>query len=229
MFLVGLTGGIASGKSTVSIMLREIGCQFIDADVVARQVVEQHKPAWTLIVKHFGQDMLLSDGNLDRPKLASCIFGDENRRKLLNSCTHPYIQKEIMWQIFVHFIKGYKFVVLDIPLLLEGSKLLRYINSVVVVYCDGEAQLQRLMQRNSLPEEDALKRINSQMPLEKKKEFADYLIENSHGIEETRQQVRHLVIRLQQSKAHLWLRIPFLLLLLGFIFIILLGVKKLCL
>ncbi|XP_071957286.1 dephospho-CoA kinase domain-containing protein-like [Antedon mediterranea] len=213
MFLVGLTGGIASGKSTVSTMLAKFGCPIIDADVIARQVVEPNTPAWRLIVKHFGHEFLLADRTIDRPKLAACIFGDEKKRKLLNSCTHPFIQKEMMWQVFVNFIKGHQFVILDIPLLLEGSKLLKYIHRVVVVYCNGTTQIQRLMQRNNLSEEDALKRIKSQMNLEEKKQMADFVIENSYGLEETKQQVERLLCNLRHSKAHLLVRVPLIMIL----------------
>ncbi|XP_016327489.1 dephospho-CoA kinase domain-containing protein-like [Sinocyclocheilus anshuiensis] len=119
MFLVGLTGGIASGKSTASSQLKELGCPVIDADVVARKVVEPQSPAYRLIVQHFGQEILLDNGEIDRQKLGQIIFSSPKKRRLLNSITHPEIHKEMFKQILLYFIKGYRYVVLDVPLLFE--------------------------------------------------------------------------------------------------------------
>ncbi|XP_064779758.1 dephospho-CoA kinase domain-containing protein isoform X2 [Oncorhynchus masou masou] len=134
MFLVGLTGGIASGKSTVSSLLRELGCPIIDADVVARKVVEPHSPAYCRIVKHFGPEILLENGEIDRQKLGQLIFASEDKRRLLNSITHPEIHKAMLKQIFFFFLRGYRYVVLDVPLLFETRRLTRFLNHTVVVY-----------------------------------------------------------------------------------------------
>ncbi|CAF93146.1 unnamed protein product [Tetraodon nigroviridis] len=134
MFLVGLTGGIASGKSSVSSMLRELGCPIIDADVVARKVVEPDTPAYSRIVHHFGPEILLENGEIDRQKLGHLIFASVEKRKLLNSITHSEIQKEMLKEILFYFIRGYRYVVLDVPLLFETRRLTKFLNHTVVVY-----------------------------------------------------------------------------------------------
>uniref|UniRef100_A0A673FFB5 Dephospho-CoA kinase domain containing n=1 Tax=Sinocyclocheilus rhinocerous TaxID=307959 RepID=A0A673FFB5_9TELE len=121
MFLVGLTGGI-------------LGCPVIDADVVARKVVEPQSPAYRLIVQHFGQEILLDNGEIDRQKLRQIIFSSPKKRRLLNSITHPEIHKEMFKQILLYFIKGYRYVVLDVPLLFETRRLTRFLTHTVVVY-----------------------------------------------------------------------------------------------
>ncbi|KAG9350148.1 hypothetical protein JZ751_026501 [Albula glossodonta] len=134
MFLVGLTGGIASGKSTVSSALRDLGCPIIDADVVARQVVEPKSPAYCRIVQHFGPEILLENGEIDRQKLGQIVFSSAEKRRLLNSITHPEIHKAMLKQIFFYFLRGYRYVVLDVPLLFETRRLTRFLNYTVVVY-----------------------------------------------------------------------------------------------
>ncbi|XP_041478509.1 dephospho-CoA kinase domain-containing protein-like [Lytechinus variegatus] len=207
MFLVGLTGGIASGKSTVSNMLRDLGCVIIDADKIAREVVEPGRPALELIVRHFGKSVLQGDGTLDRAKLGSIIFADSEKRKVLNRCTHPYIQRTMLWRVLKSFLSGYHYVILDIPLLLDGSALRRFIKYVLVVYCDEKTQLDRLMARNDLTQEGALQRISSQVPLEMKKKQADFVIDNDKSLNDTKQQVLRLYEKLEGSYAHWKLRI----------------------
>ncbi|XP_022079779.1 dephospho-CoA kinase domain-containing protein-like [Acanthaster planci] len=207
MYLIGLTGGIASGKSTVSNFFRELGCPVIDADLIAREVVVPNRPSWKLIVKHFGSDILQEDGTIDRPKLGRIIFGNDDKRHLLNSCTHPYIQKEMMWRVFKYFLKGYPYIILDIPLLLEGSALRKFLRKVIVVYCDEETQLNRLMTRSHLSQEDALARISSQMPLCEKRKQADYIIDNSGSVADTKLAVDYLNRQFQTSYAHWKLRL----------------------
>ncbi|XP_038047355.1 dephospho-CoA kinase domain-containing protein-like [Patiria miniata] len=206
MYLIGVTGGIASGKSTVSNFFKELGCPIIDADVIAREVVEPNKPSWKLIVKHFGSGILQEDGTIDRPKLGGIIFGDAEKRRLLNSCTHPFIQKEMMWRVFKYFLKGYPYVIMDIPLLLEGSALRKFLRKVIVVYCDEETQLHRLTTRN-LSREDALARINSQMPLREKRKLADYVIDNCGSVADTKLAVDYLNRQFQTSYAHWKIRV----------------------
>lgn len=206
MFLVGLTGGIASGKSTVSNIFAKLGCPIVDADKIAREVVQPGKPAWHLIMKHFGRSILLSDGTIDRPKLGSIIFADESKRKLLNSCTHPYIQREMLWQIFKYFFQGHHFIILDVPLLLDGSALKSFMNQIVVVYCDQQTQLNRLISRNNLNEEEAQNRIHSQVPLVEKCHMADHVIDNSGSLESTKEAVTKLHQTFVSSNAHWKLR-----------------------
>ncbi|RUO97053.1 dephospho-CoA kinase [Jimgerdemannia flammicorona] len=133
MKLVGLTGGIASGKSTVSRILKSQNIPIIDADLIAREVVQPGRRAYQLIVKRFGRDILLPDGNIDRQKLGSIVFADPEKRKMLNQCTHQYIRFEILRQFFSYWLAGEKVTVLDAPLLIE-SGLDKFMNVVVVIY-----------------------------------------------------------------------------------------------
>lgn len=206
MFLVGLTGGIASGKSTVSSFFNELGCPVVDADKIAREVVEPGKPAWELIVKHFGREVLLPDGTLDRPKLGDIIFSDSSKRKILNSCTHPAIQKEMIWQIVKYLFKGHHFVILDVPLLLDGNQLKSFMNQIVVVSCDEVQQLERLKERNNLSQEDAERRLQAQLPLAEKCKLADHVIDNSGSLDATRDAVIKLHEQFSGSYAHWKLR-----------------------
>ncbi|XP_068161783.1 dephospho-CoA kinase domain-containing protein [Antennarius striatus] len=207
MFLVGLTGGISSGKSTVSSMLRELGCPIIDADVVARKVVEPRTPAYSRIVAHFGSDVLLENGEIDRKKLGQIIFVDEEKRRLLNAITHPEIQKAMLKQILFYFIRGYRYVVLDVPLLFETRRLTQFLNHTVVVYCDPATQLSRLMQRDGLTQEEAEQRLAAQMPLNEKRGLANHVIENSGSREDTHRQVLRLHTKLEDSMDFLLVRV----------------------
>ncbi|MBN3296522.1 dephospho-CoA kinase domain-containing protein [Amia ocellicauda] len=206
MFLVGLTGGIASGKSTVSAALRELGCAVIDADVVARQVVQPDSPAYRLIVQHFGPEILLESGEIDREKLGSIIFSIPEKRRLLNSLTHPEIHKAMLKQILTFFLRGYRYVILDVPLLFETRRLTRFLKHTVVVYCDPATQLSRLMQRDGLTQEQAEMRVGAQMPLNEKRGLASHVIENSGGREDTHRQVLRLHTQLEDSLDFLLVR-----------------------
>ncbi|KAI7869786.1 dephospho-CoA kinase domain-containing protein [Spinellus fusiger] len=133
MKLIGLTGGIASGKSTATQLIREYGVPVIDADTIAREVVAPGKPANKKIREAFGESVFLADETLDRPKLGEIIFNDPAKRKILNQCTHPYVRKEMLRQAFVYWLKGTDRVVFDVPLLLE-SHLDKYMGTTVLVY-----------------------------------------------------------------------------------------------
>lgn len=206
MFLVGLTGGIASGKSTVSSQLKELGCPVIDADVVARKVVEPQTAAYRLIVRHFGQEVLSENGEIDRKKLGQIIFSSPEKRRLLNSITHPEIHKEMLKQILLYFIKGYRYVILDVPLLFETRRLTRFLTHTVVVYCDPATQLSRLMQRDALSQTEAEQRISAQMPLKEKRGLANHVIENSGSREDTHRQVLRLHSKLDDCMQFLIIR-----------------------
>ncbi|KAJ8364590.1 hypothetical protein SKAU_G00134210 [Synaphobranchus kaupii] len=206
MFLVGLTGGIASGKSTVSSSLRDLGCPIIDADVVARQVVEPNSPAYVRIVQHFGSEILLENGEIDRQKLGQIVFSSTEKRRMLNSITHPEIHKAMLRQILFYFLRGYRYVVLDVPLLFETRRLTRFLNHTVVVYCDPATQLSRLMQRDGLTQEQAEQRIASQMPMNEKRGLANHVIENSGSREDTHRQVLRLHTKLEDSMEFLLVR-----------------------
>ncbi|XP_011914651.1 PREDICTED: dephospho-CoA kinase domain-containing protein isoform X2 [Cercocebus atys] len=134
MFLVGLTGGIASGKSSVIQVFQQLGCAVIDVDVMARHVVQPGYPAHRRIVEAFGTEVLLENGDINRKVLGDLIFNQPDRRQLLNTITHPEIRKEMMKETFKYFLRGYRYVILDIPLLFETKKLLKYMKHTVVVY-----------------------------------------------------------------------------------------------
>ncbi|MGD6795575.1 dephospho-CoA kinase [Metabacillus indicus] len=189
---IGLTGGIASGKSTVSNMFKEANIPVIDADIIARQVVEQGAPAYLLIAETFGSDILQEDGSINREKLGSIIFQNANEREKLNSIVHPAVRKEMLRQKEEAEASGEAAVVLDIPLLFE-SKLTHLADVTLVVYVNPDVQLSRLMKRNGLSEEDAKWRIASQLPLNEKKDHADEVIDNNGTIQETKKQFHTLL------------------------------------
>lgn len=213
MFIVGLTGGIATGKSTVSSLLKDLGCPVVDADHIAREVVEPHRPAWKAIVKNFGSDILLSNEEIDREKLGKIIFGDDAKRRILNKCTHPAIYRSILWTLLRNFFSGEKFVILDLPLMFETGIALYLMKEVVVVYCDKDTQLKRLMERNNFTQNDAEQRINAQISLDEKCRRASYIIDNSSNRENTQTQVKRLYEKLNKSYAYLPVR--------GFAFLVL--------
>ena len=195
--LVGLTGGIASGKSAVSRMLNQLGCLIIDADLIAREVVEPGEPAYQKIVEAFGQGILDDEGYVNRKKLGALIFRDAEKRRLLNEITHPEIirrEQEILAELMTEGHEG--IVVLDAALLIEAGGAGR-VDRLVVVTADEATQQKRLSDRDDLPAEEALRRIRSQMPLSEKAKLAHYVINNSGTPHETLRQVQELYQTLQ--------------------------------
>ncbi len=192
MKIIGLTGGIGSGKSTVSRMLRGLGARIIDADQVARDVVEKGKPALNEIVEVFGKETLLEDGTLDRKKLGAIIFSDAGKREKLNEITHPRIIEEIRLRIEKYKSENIAdVIVLDCALLFEMN-MESMVEESWLVSLDRHTQIKRIMNRDELTEEDAQKRINAQMSLEKKAERATRIIDNSSEVNETHKQVLEL-------------------------------------
>ncbi|MFC4183556.1 dephospho-CoA kinase [Saccharococcus thermophilus] len=189
---IGLTGGIASGKSTVTGMIRELGIPVIDADQVARDVVKVGEEAYAQIVATFGQDILQANGEIDRAKLGAIVFHNERERKKLNAIVHPAVRRRMMAEKEAYVQNGAKTIVLDIPLLFE-SELTHFIDKVIVVYVDDEVQLERLMKRNGFSKEEALARIRSQLPLREKVKKADAVINNNGTVEETKQQLLQIL------------------------------------
>ncbi|OLE69234.1 MAG: dephospho-CoA kinase [Cyanobacteria bacterium 13_1_40CM_2_61_4] len=189
MLKVGLTGSIAVGKSFVLGVLKELGCHVLDADEVAREVVKPGTAGLRAVVEAFGDEGLRADGTLDRSKLGSIVFTDENKRRQINSILHPFIitaQDEELRRLEREDPQG--IAVVDAALMIESGGYKRF-DKLIVVHCDPEIQLQRLMKRDKLSREDAERRINSQMPQEEKKRYADFLIDTSGPFESTRQQV----------------------------------------
>ena len=186
---IGLTGGIACGKSTVSDMLVRRGALLIDADRIAREVVEPGAPALGQVIERFGADLLLPDGSLNRKKLGERVFGNPGALKDLESLLHPPIRATIRARMQDYETQHPdKLVVVDVPLLYESGLQAMY-KEIMVVYVPRAVQMERLMKRDSLTEEQAVQRLNAQMPIEKKKELADIVIDNSGTIEETEEQI----------------------------------------
>ncbi|XP_055346262.1 dephospho-CoA kinase-like [Paramacrobiotus metropolitanus] len=212
MFLVGLTGNVGTGKSTVSQMLADLGIPIIDADKIARDVVVPNSTAWKTIRSNplFGSRFFTADGELDRAAMAAEVFSNEKSRRVLERITHPEIRMEMIRQIVRYAISGYPFVILDVPLLFERSPLLRLCHKVVVVTCSQDKQFERLRKRNQWSEEEMRQRLAAQMPQEKKVRFADHVINNSHSLQETNKQVMKLHSALMKSKFHWVVRGVFL-------------------
>ncbi|WKA56173.1 dephospho-CoA kinase [Planococcus shixiaomingii] len=190
--IIGLTGSIASGKSTVSKMLADLGYPIVDADLVARVVVEPGTETLKEIEAIFGNEVILPDGTLNRAKLGEVIFNDPASRQKLNNVIHPAIRKEMLRQRDAFLAQGHKTVILDIPLLFE-SKLLNFADKILVVSVTEENQLVRLMERNGLSEQEALARIGSQLPMAVKEAGADAVIFNNGTLKETKQQLLHIL------------------------------------
>jgi len=191
--IVGLTGGIVSGKTTVADMFRELGADIIDADIIAREVVRPKEKAWEKIVKHFGVGILRENQEINRKKLGNIVFSDKNKLKLLNQITHPEITELIKKKLenIINNNNRNNVCIVDVPLLFETG-FENMMNKIIVVYLDPKKQINRLMKRNNLTREDALKRIKTQIPIEEKVKMADYIIDNSNSLEYTKKQVLHL-------------------------------------
>lgn len=190
--IIGLTGSIATGKSTVAKRLHELGLPIVDADQVARQVVEPGSDTLVAIHQAFGDDALLADGNMNREAIGKLIFHDAAKRDELNQIIHPAIRQEMLRQRDEWIEKGYPIVVMDIPLLFE-SKLQHFVERIVVVATDEQLQLERLMERNGLTEVEAKARIASQIPIAQKIAEADDVLLNNGSVEQLYRQVDDLV------------------------------------
>ncbi|KXN66222.1 CoaE-domain-containing protein [Conidiobolus coronatus NRRL 28638] len=196
MKIIGLTGGISTGKSTVSKELQILGLPLIDCDLLARVVVEPGKPAIKQIEKQFGKEYINEDGTLNREKLGDFIFKNPAQRRQLNKITHWYIRLEIAKSLI-------NMVVIDAPLLIEAGIHL-FVSELWVVYTDAPTQLERLIARNGFTEEDAKNRINSQLSLETKKDMATRVIDNNGTVEKTKLQVETIVKESMPWKITTW-------------------------
>ena len=188
MIILGLTGGIASGKSSVAKMLARRGARIIDADRIARQVVEPGQRAWKQIATYFGNDFLLPDGTIDRRKLAACVFADKRKREQLEGITHPEILARVRENLEAARAAGCRVAVLDVPLLIETGWT-NMVDQLWLVYAEREVQKARLMHRDNLTPEEAELRLAAQMPLAEKRKYADVIIDNSGSPELTETQI----------------------------------------
>jgi dephospho-CoA kinase len=194
--LVGLTGGIATGKSTVSEMLRGLGAEIIDADRLAREVVEPGQPAFKQIVAEFGAGIVGADGALDRKKLGAIVFADPERRTRLEALTHPAIRARFQARLDELAAQGFEgLVFFDAPVMIESGNY-KHMDRMVVVVTDEATQMARLRARDGTDDAEGRRKIASQMPLAEKAKLADHVIDNSGDREATAAQVRRVVAAL---------------------------------
>lgn len=192
MKIIGLSGGIASGKSTVSSILRDKGIPVIDGDVIARNIVEKGSNVLNKLVEIFGKEILFEDGTLNRRKLGAIVFNDKENLEKLNNITHPAIKKEILKNIDFYDNAGKKYCVVDGALLMEGI-FKDIANILILVYVNSDTQVKRLIDRNNIDYAEALSKISSQMPFEEKMKYANYIIDNSYDLEYTKNQVNKIM------------------------------------
>lgn len=199
MLIVGLTGGIASGKSLVAKVFQDLGAHIIDADKIVHELLEPGQQAWEEVVKYFGPEIVFPDGTINRRKLGEIVFNDAEKRAWLNQCLHPKV-----FAVYTARVKHlsaralHAIIVLDAALLIETGYH-KKMDRTVVVYADQEQQMERLTSRDRFSREQALVRIRSQMPLSEKRKQADYVIENTGTREETEQQAREIFQKLKQE------------------------------
>lgn len=192
--VIGLTGSIGTGKSTIANKFKKLNIPVIDADIIAREVVEPNKEAYNEIVKTFGREILQVDETIDRKRLGEIVFSDDKKRKQLNDIIHPAIRKEMIKQRDEYVAVNERCVVLDIPLLYE-SKLAHFVEKVIVVSTSRENQLKRILQRDHITEEEALQRINAQIDVAQKAKWADAVIDNNGTIAESEQQLMEILTK----------------------------------
>ncbi len=199
MLIVGLTGGVASGKTTVSLVFKEEGAYIIDADQIARELVQPHKPAWNEIIRAFGREILQEDGSIHRKKLADRIFTDPDERKVLNQILHPRIKEEIERRTREIGEKDPEaIVVIDAPLLVELG-MHHKVDRLIVVTSTQTQQMERLKERDGRSPEEALRLFSSQMPVGEKEELADFVIRNEGSLEETKKRTQEVFKELKKS------------------------------
>jgi dephospho-CoA kinase len=198
MLRVGLTGGIGTGKSTVGTMFVELGCHLIDADRITHQLLQPRKPVYNAVVEAFGERILASDGTINRKVLGDIVFNDPEARAKLNGLVHPaVIQRQRDWLNEMEAKDPGSVSIVDAALMIEVGTY-KYYDKVIVVTCTPEAQKQRLRARSGLSEEQIEARIRSQMPLEEKAKYADFVIDNSRGFSHTRSQVEEVNSKLRE-------------------------------
>jgi dephospho-CoA kinase len=205
--VIGLTGGIGSGKSTVARQLQELGATVIDADAIVHELQAPGMPMVAELAAAFGPGILTADGALERKALGAIIFKDETARQRLNTIVHPPVGAEFARRLAAAITAGAPLVVLDIPLLFEGresgrgSAAARNVQTTVVVWVPESVQIERQMQRDGCTRADAEQRVRAQLSLDRKRELADHVIDNSGSPSDTGRQVRDLYARLTSARA----------------------------
>jgi dephospho-CoA kinase len=201
MLIVGLTGGIASGKSTVARMFSEEGGYVVDTDMISREVVTPGKRGWQEVVNFFSRDILNSDGTLNRKKLGDIVFSNPEKRKKLEEILHPKIYEEQTKKIREILKRNNRaIVIVDVPLLIEVNKHKSF-DRVILVYVSPQIQIERLMKRDGLSLGDAHRRISSQMSIDSKVKYAHYVINNEGSLKKTRERVKEVFQRLKEAEA----------------------------
>jgi dephospho-CoA kinase len=198
MLIVGLTGGVASGKTAISQILKEEGAYLIDADQIARELVQPHTATWNELIKVFGKEILQEDGSIHRKRLAAKVFSDPEQRNLLNQILHPRIKTEMNKRVKEIGQKDPNaIVVIDAALLIELRDH-QEMDKVIVVTSTEKQQIERLKKRDGVNQEEAQRVLSSQMPLEGKMKVADFLIQNEGSFEETRRRVKEVFQELKR-------------------------------
>jgi len=186
MLKVGLTGGVASGKTMVLNLFEELGARVIDADIISRQVVKPYLPAWKKIVEHFGREYLNPDLSLNRERLRKIVFTDDTQRKVLENIIHPEVLREIRLRCRqIEELYPEAILIVDIPLLIELDVINEY-DKIILVYVDREIQIKRVIERYKISRDEALRIVSVQIPMEEKIKFADFVIDNGGTIEQTK-------------------------------------------
>lgn len=193
MKVAGLTGGIASGKSTVASMFSKLGVHIIDADEIAKEVVKRGNPAFDLVIEGFGREILTQEGEIDRKKLGKIVFFSKEKREKLNQIVHPFVKERMLLKV-QELGKDIDKLMLDIPLLFESGTH-QWLRPVILVYVPERIQIQRLSERDGLSYEEALARIRSQMSIEEKRKLADYIIDNTGALRDTEKQVKEVYVK----------------------------------
>lgn len=192
MLIVALTGGIATGKSVAARVLEELGCYVHHADKIAHELMEPEKPSWKEIVDHFGEEILNNDKTINRSKLGSIVYSDKKERLFLNKIIHPLVfekKKEIIKSLEKD--GHYKIFVSEAALTIEAG-LVQFFDKIVVVYCEKEIQIKRLMERDQISRDEALKKLKSQWDPDEKKKYADYTVDTSGTIQSTIEQAERV-------------------------------------
>lgn len=197
MLVTGLTGGIASGKSFVAEIFSRLSAKIIDADLIVRDLLKPGMPAWKEVSEHFGKEIMAPEQSIDRKKLGNIVFNNAQERDWLNKRLHPRVFSVYRDEIKRLSSTGQASVIIFDAALLVETGYYKNVDKLVVVYCEPEQQLSRLMERDQLNYEQASARINSQMPLTEKRKYGDFIIENTGTREETERQVRAIYRQLK--------------------------------
>lgn len=201
--LIGLTGGIATGKSTVAEMFKDLGAVITDFDLLARKVVEPEKQSWQLIINFFGNDILNPDNTINRKKLSDIVFNDPLKREKLETFTHPFIWDEFITQVETSIQLNRQAIIhAVVPLLIEGRMHDLFMKKIVV-YSSPEIQIKRLIARDNISQQMARKILESQLPIDEKVKYCDFIIKNEGSIESTGKEVNNIwkkLKKLQENK-----------------------------